>query len=162
MLTLNYWSSYFSQTLARFLLVSVLSTFSLLSGVVPEFSRQAPLLIFSFPVNARAQEFSNEQIRKYARAVLDIEAHRRQAYQDIQTIIGRQPPEIVCNQPTTLRNLPANAQKIASNYCKTSKTIVERSGLGVSAFNAITTRAQEDQNLKRRIQNAMIQIRRQS
>ena len=161
MLTLNYLSSYFRQTLTRSLLLSILTTLSILGGVVPELSRQTPQLIFSFPVIARAQEFSNEQIRKYAQAVLNIEDLRRQAYQDIQRIIGTQPPDIICNQPNTLRNLPTNAQKIAIDYCRNSKTIVERSGLSVTLFNNITTRVQSDQNLKRKIQNAMIEIRRQ-
>ena len=161
MLTPNCLSSYLRSTLTRSLLLSILTTLSILGGVVPELSRQGPQLIFSFSVNARPEEFSNEQIRKYAQAVLNIEDLRRQAYQDIQRIIGTQPPGIVCNQPNTLRNLPRDAQKIAADYCRNSKKIVERSGLSVALFNNITTRAQSDRSLKRKIQNAMIQIRRQ-
>ena len=161
MLTLNYLSFYFPQTLARSLLVSILTTFSILGGVVPELSRQTPQLIFNFTPNTQAQEFSNEQIRKYAQAVLEIEDFRQQAFQEIQTIIGTQPPDIVCNQPNTFRNLPRDARKIAANDCRTSKTIVQRSGLGVAVFNNITVRAQSNQNLKKKIQNFMIQIRRQ-
>ncbi|MGH2416085.1 MAG: DUF4168 domain-containing protein [Microcystaceae cyanobacterium] len=131
----------------------------LLCGVIPEFSWQSPQLIFSS--SAYTQDFSDAQVINYARAVLLMESHRQQAYLDIQQIIGQPPPEIVCNQPSTFRHLPTNAQKIAVNYCTISKKIVENSGLSTTQFNAITVRVQSDQDLERRIQNAMIRIRQQ-
>lgn len=152
-------SHHLNRTFTRSLIANVLAAISLLFGIVPEFVWHSSSLTFSF--YAYTQDFTEAQITKYAQAVLQIETRRQQAYKDIQQIIGYTPPEIVCHQPNTLRNLPSNAQRIAVNYCTTSKKIVENSGLTVSQFNTITIRVRSDQELERRIQNAMIRIRRQ-
>lgn len=146
-----------NRVLTRFLIASFLAMMSVLCGVTPEFSWQSPGIIFSF--SAYTQDFSDEQINKYARVVLEIESRRLQAYQKITQIIGQSPPEIVCNQPDTFRNLPREAQKIAVDYCITSKKMVEDSGLTVAEFNAITLRVRSDPGLEKRIQNEMIRIR---
>jgi hypothetical protein len=136
-----------------------MATMSILGGIIPEFSWHSSKVVFSS--FARTQEFSNEQITKYAKAVLEIETRRQQAYQKIQQIIGQTPPEITCNRRDTFRNLPREAQKIAVEYCNSSKKIVATSGLSVAEFNAITTRVQSDRELKTRIQNEIIRIRQQ-
>ncbi len=159
MLTFKCFSPNLNRTLTRSLVASVLAAIGILCGVVPEFSCQSLRLTFSS--SAYTQDFSDEQVMKYAQAVLLMESLRQQAYQDIQQIIGDSLPNIACHQPNTLRNLPPDAQKIATDYCRTSKQIVENIGLSISQFNAITTRVQSDQNLERRIQNAMIQIQRE-
>mgnify|MGYP006266993961 CR=1 FL=1 len=157
MLTIHDRLSNLNNILTRSLTVSLLAAVAILLGFVPEFSRRSPSLIISF--SAEAQDFSDQDVMNYARAVLQMESHRQQAYEQIKKIIGQAPPAIVCNQPNSYSNLPGEAQKIARDYCSTSKQIVEESGLSVSQFNAITTRAQSDNNLEKRVQNAMIQIR---
>ncbi|MGK7872532.1 MAG: DUF4168 domain-containing protein [Xenococcaceae cyanobacterium] len=131
----------------------------ILWGVVPEFSRQSPRLTFSS--SAYAQNFSDEQVRKYARAVLDIEILRTQALYEIQRILG-QPPrnDIFCDKPDTFPSL-SDARIITIEFCKNSKKIVECNGLSASEFNAITIATQSDENLKIRIRNEMIRIRKQ-
>jgi hypothetical protein len=148
-----------NRTFIHTLVASVLAATAILCGIVPEFSSQSPRLNFSS--SAYTQDFNDQQIANYARAVLLMESYRQQAYKDIQRAIGQPPPEIVCNQPSTFRNLPSEAQKIAVNYCKVSKKIVENSGISVSQFNTMTTRIRSDQNLERRIQNAMIRLQQQ-
>lgn len=157
MIVIDCFSFDLNRVLTRSLIACVMAAMSILCGVIPEFSWHSARMIFSS--YARTQEFSEEQIMKYARAVLEIETRRQQAYQKIQQIIGQSPPDIVCNQPDTFRNLPREAQRIAVDYCTRSKTIVEKSGLTVAEFNAITLRVRSDRELERRIQNAMIRIR---
>lgn len=151
--------SYSNRTFIRYLIATLLATIGLLCGIVPEFSSKSSRLAFT--PYAYTQDFNDTQITKYAEAVLLMESYRLQAYRDIQQIVGQNPPNIVCNQPYTMTDLPQEAQKIAANYCTTSKNIVENSGLSVSQFNAITVRVQSDRVLERRIQNAMIRIRQQ-
>jgi hypothetical protein len=142
----------FTRTLIAFFLAAM----SVLCGVIPEFSWQScKIVVSSF---ARSQEFNNEQITKYAKANLEIELRRQEAYQQIQEIIGQAPPEIICNQTDTFRNLPREAQVIAVDHCVNSKKIVEQSGLTVAEFNAITLKVQSDRELERQIQNEMIRI----
>jgi len=126
----------------------------ILSGVIPQISGK----YINFTATALAQNFSQELLRNYAAAVLKIEPLREQAYNDIQQIIGSEPPEIVCSKENTLSNLPPDAQEIAKQYCSSSKQIVESSGLSVSQFNDITQSAATDNNLKTQIQEAIREI----
>lgn len=151
--------SQLNRTLTHSLVASLLVLMSLLGGFIPEFSWQSSHPIFSS--SAYTQDFNATQIANYARAVLQIEPHRQQAYQAIQKILGQPPPEIVCSQPNSLRKLPREAQRVAVNYCKISKKIVEGNQLSISQFNQITVRVRSDGELKRLIQNAMIRIQRE-
>jgi hypothetical protein len=91
-----------------------------------------------------------------------IEIQRKQAYQEISRILGKSPPAITCNQRESFNNLPANAQRIAVDYCNNSKKIVQDSGLTAAQFNAITNRISSDDNLRRRVQNEMIRLQREN
>jgi hypothetical protein len=145
-----------TRIFTRTLIAFFLATMSVLCGVIPEFSWQScKIVVSSF---ARTQEFSDDQITKYAKAVLEIESRRQQAYQQIQEIIGQAPPDIICNQIDTFRNLPREAQVVAVDYCINSKKIVEDSGLTVAEFNAITSKLRSDRELERQIQNEIIRI----
>ncbi|MEM8779349.1 MAG: DUF4168 domain-containing protein, partial [Cyanobacteria bacterium P01_G01_bin.49] len=103
--------------------------------------------------------FSDEDVTNYARTVLKIESQRQVAYEQIEEIIDDPPPEIACDRPKSLQQLPTDAQKIAVEFCNQSKKIAQESGLSSNQFNAITEKAQKDETLKKRIQNAMIRIR---
>jgi hypothetical protein len=113
-------------------------------------------LLFSQPI--KAQDLSNEQISLYAQTLMEIETHRQQAYQQIQTIMGEEPPEIICNQPQTYNGLPEDAQKVAITYCQTSETLVQDRGMSVQEFNDITLKIREDKNLERRVQQVMLNL----
>ena len=151
--------SFLKQTFIRSLMASILAVMGVVGGTVPEFSRYPLQLSFGF--SAYTQDFNQAQIEKYAKAVLEIETLRQTAYQQIQEIIGNDPPNIICNQPNSFKELPRDAQKIAVNYCNKSKSIVENSGLTVRQFNDLTSRVRSDQELKRRVHNAMIRVQRQ-
>jgi hypothetical protein len=145
-----------SRILTRLLISGVLSALGILCGFVPEFSWQSTQLIFNS--SAYTQDFNDNQVNQYAKAVLQMESYRQQAYREISQVMGKTPPEIACNQRDSFRSLPPLAQRIAVDYCNTSKKIVESSGLSTSQFNAITLRIRSDESLKRRIQSEIRRI----
>ncbi|MBR8828974.1 MAG: DUF4168 domain-containing protein [Gomphosphaeria aponina SAG 52.96 = DSM 107014] len=145
-----------TNNLNKSLIRSLITTtmIGILGGISPATFWKTPL--FSSP--AVAQSFSEELVRNYAQAILKIEPYREKAYNDIQQMIGTAPPEIICSEENSWSNLPPDAQELAQNYCKTSKEIVESSGLSVSQFNEVTRSAANDNNLKTQIQEAIRQI----
>ena len=148
------------QSLRRSFIVTFLAVIAILGGVIPEFSWTTAVV--SFRSSAYTQDFTADQIKRYATAVLLIETQRKQAYQAISQILGKIPPAITCNQRESFNNLPANAQKIAVDYCNNSKKIVQDSGLTAAQFNTITNRISSDDNLRRRVQNEMIRLQREN
>lgn len=159
MLTFPCFPILLKRNLIRTAITSVLAAISILCGAAPQVFWQSPY--FNFNYLAYTQDFSDTQLQSYARAVLQIESHRQQAYREIQKVIGSPPGNLACHQPETLRNLPPQAQKIAVDFCNTSKKIAQNSGLSAEQFNRITRQVQTDAALKRRIQNAIRQIQRQ-
>ncbi len=117
-------------------------------------------LLFSSAGNAETpQPVSTNEVSKYAKAVLYMEPERRQALEEIKKIIGNsEVPTIACNDTNSLSNLPGQAQDVAKNYCKTSQSAVENSGLSVNRFNEITTEQQNNQDLQRQIYNTLIRL----
>jgi len=146
-----------NKTFTRFFIINSLAIIGILCGIVPEYAWNSSGLVFSF--FAYTQDFSQAQINQYAKVVLEIETERKTAYQQIQKILGKNPPQISCNQKDSLKKLPNDAQKIAVNFCNKSKRIAQDSGLKSSEFNAITDGLKKDSNLKNRIQKAIIQLR---
>ena len=138
-------------------LVIGVATVGVVSGFAPDLSGRSSNFVFSSP--AYAQAVSDNELTKYARAVLVMEPVRQTAFNEIKKMIrsGDIPP-IVCHKPKSLNALPNNARKIAVNYCKRSKEIVESNGLTINRFNAITVNLQNDSNLKRRIHNELLRI----
>ena len=143
--------------LSRFFMVNLLAAVGILGGVVPEVAWQPTRLLF-IPI-AYSQEFSQTQINQYAQAILAIEVERKAAYQKIQNLLGRVPPQIACNQKDSLSKLPKEAQVIVVSFCNQSKKIAKTSGLNPADFNAITEAARKNPSLKKRIQTIIIQIR---
>ena len=148
------------QSLRRSFIVTFLAVIAILGGLIPEFSWTTEIV--SFRSSAYTQDFTADQIKRYATAVLLIETQRKQAYQAISQILGKSPPAITCNQRESFNNLPANAQRIAVDYCNNSKKIVQDSGLTAAQFNTITNRISSDDNLRRRVQNEMIRLQREN
>lgn len=146
-----------SKPLATSLFVSALASVGVLSGFAPDLSRRSTN--FSFISAAYAQSVTNTEVTKYARAVLVMEPVRQTAFTEIKKMIrsGDIPP-IVCHKPKSLNTLPSKARKIAVNYCKRSKQIVESNGLTINRFNAITINLQSDPNLKRQVHDQLIRI----
>jgi signal recognition particle receptor subunit beta len=140
--------------------VTFLAVIAILGGLIPEFSWTTEVV--SFRSSAYTQDFTADQIKRYAKAVLSIETERKKAYQAISQILGKSPPVITCNHLESFNNLPANAQRIAVDYCNKSKKIVQDNGLTAAEFNAITNRIRSDDSLRRRVQNEMIRLQREN
>ncbi|MEC4805941.1 MAG: DUF4168 domain-containing protein [Jaaginema sp. PMC 1079.18] len=146
-----------NRLLVRSFLVGALATLGVTVGITPDLTQNAP---FSLETAAYAQSVSNDDIRNYAQAVLAMEPLRQSAYNDIKRIIGSEPANIVCSQPSSFNNLPRNARNIAVNYCNRSREIVRRYFSDLSRFNTITEQVQGSDDLKRKVQNAMIELQR--
>lgn len=145
-----------NRILLQSLTVGTISAAGLLTGWVPSLSLQSAGLVLDSA--AYAQEISQDEITKYARAVLAIEPRRREVYDEIKGMVGTVPP-IVCNETRKINTLPGNIRGIiAVNYCDYAKKIIEGNGLSVSRFNQITLNLQADPTLKQRIQAELIRL----
>ncbi len=144
--------------LSRFFIANTLAFLGLVGGMIPEVSWQPTALVFRS--KAYSQEFSPDSINRYAKAVLAIEVERKKAFEEIQTLIGRVPPQLTCTNRESIKKLPRNAQVIAINFCNRSKNIAEQSGLKPGEFNQITEAARKNANIKTQIQRAIINLRR--
>lgn len=103
----------------------------------------------------KAQTLSDEQISNYAQAVMQIESNRQRAYAEIQQIMGENPPDIVCNQPSSYNALPEDAAQVAITYCQTSESIVKDTGMTAEQFNQITQQVRQDQELEQKLLDVM-------
>ncbi|MFM1843177.1 MAG: hypothetical protein RLZZ490_1919 [Cyanobacteriota bacterium] len=146
-----------NSVLSRFLIANTLALFGMFGGVIPEVSWQPAAVILR--QSARSQDLGSDKINRYAKAVMAIEVERKQAFQEIQTLIGRVPPQLTCTNRDSIKKLPRNAQAIAVNFCNQSKQIAQDSGLTADEFNRITTAARKDANLKAQIQRAIMNLR---
>lgn len=110
--------------LSRLFIANTLAFLGLFGGMVPEVSWHPTALVFRW--SAYSQEFSPESINHYAKAVLAIEVERKKAFEEIQTLIGRVPPQLTCTNRDSIRKLPRNAQAIAVNFCNRSKQLLKK------------------------------------
>lgn len=115
-------------------------------------------MIFSNPKAYANGNIGESEVKKYAQIVMKMEIPRQQAYDKIKNIFGNNDkiPNIVCNDPKSLGGLPGDAQKIADNYCKRSRKIVESYGLSIERFNKITEAAKNDPGIQERIYKELI------
>jgi Domain of unknown function (DUF4168) len=145
-----------NQILCQSLIVGVLSTWGLLSGVTVELSLGSPSFAFRSSVLAQ----TDDEINRYAQAAKEIESSRQRAYTQIKGIIGGEVPSFACNQrPGSLNALPAGeARNIADRYCDEAENIVKKYNFTNESFNAITRRRQTDQGLEKRIQAALSRL----
>lgn len=134
-----------------------------LFGIVATASFFASTLTFTAKADAQTPTVNNSEIVSYAQAVLAMEPSRQQAFGEIKKLIGGgEIPQIVCNDPKSINNLPQKARDIAVNYCNRSQKIVEENGLSIERFNKITVEIQNDSNLKRQIYNTLIRLQKKS
>lgn len=151
-----YFSQFQLKFLSQALVTAALAATGLLSGIVPEISLDSPSLVFSSAVYAQ-QAVSDPEISNYAQAVLAMEPLRQQAYNEIKKILRGDVPEIQCHRPESLDQLPAEASKIAKNYCNQALALVANY-LSPARFNQITRLADENSDLQQRIANRMQQL----
>ncbi|WP_009631189.1 DUF4168 domain-containing protein [Synechocystis sp. PCC 7509] len=150
-------NAYPNRMLSRSLVVVVLSALGLLCGVAPDVSGRFGSIVFSSA--AYAQEFSDSDIAKFARAAFSIEVERRNTQQKIRTMTGGNAPEISCDQPQALTNLSENVRSEFVDFCKFSADKIKENNLEVGQFNAIKTRYNSDPAVKKRVNEQLRRLR---
>ncbi len=136
----------------------ILAIVSILVGLAPDYHSWQSLSDRT-SILAYSQDLSETKINQYAQVVLNIEAERKKAYANIQAILGKKTPEIICNQSETIRNLVPDAQKVAVDYCFKAKKFVESSGLTVAEFNTITNQIRDNQSLENLIGQRIVKLK---
>jgi len=147
-------SSSINRSLTHLMAASTIAVLSILIGLTPRSFSSRNYFLFAY-----AQNISESQINKYAQALLNIELERQKAFHTIKSILGKNPSNIVCNQPATFSALAPAAQKVAVGYCGNSKKYVENSGLTIAQFNEITQQVRTNQVLQKNIGQAMLKLK---
>ncbi|NEO52210.1 MAG: DUF4168 domain-containing protein [Okeania sp. SIO3B5] len=157
------------RLISQSLLVATLSTLGLMMGIVPTKLSGSLLPVFDTAVQAQESftdeeaNFTNEEITKYSKAVLQIEDLRIGVYTDIKNEFEKQSPggaipPIICNQKSSVNDLPRNIKVIAVNYCNKAKDIINSNDMTVTLFNQITMAQKINQSLRERIQEELLRL----
>ncbi|WRH67549.1 MAG: DUF4168 domain-containing protein [Planktothrix sp. GU0601_MAG3] len=143
--------------LTRAVLVGLFSWGAVMLGVVPDVSLSKASGFNTVVLAQQSPEFSEAEIRNYARAVLGIEPRRKTAYNEIQAAFGagKSVPDVVCSETQSINDLDKNVRDIAVNYCTQAKSIIETNELTITRFNEITQRQKADPALQKLIQGEL-------
>ena len=114
---------------------------------------------------------SDDEVMRYARAVLQMDGPRRQAYADIQNLLRGanydvNQVDLACPNTRSLNQLPRSGRndvrRIVTAYCDQASSIVAENRLAVTRFNQISAAYKRDEALEQRIYDALIQIQQQA
>lgn len=142
------------RRLSRPLVFAVITSISGTSiGIVPDLTASQPSLLFSSA--ARADEFSEADLRNYATALMQIEPIRQSTLAQVRASSGGTLPNLVCNQPNTMEGLNSEAKSLFVNYCNKCETIAASRGLSIERFNQITQSVRSNSQLQNRVRNFM-------
>ena len=133
------------------MLGTIATCLGLVSGIVPDFT-QPPSAFFGS--SARADEFSDADLRNYAAALMEIEPIRQSTLAQVRAISGDTLPNLLCNQPSTMDSLKSEAKSLFVNYCKQCETIVANKGIS-EKFNQITQSVRANPQLQSRVRSFM-------
>lgn len=137
-----------NRILSQSLIVGTLAASGLFCGLVPELSKDSHTLVFT--TSAYAQAVNNDELTRYVRASMRIEALRQVVYDEIKRINGGTVPDI---PSCSLQGLPGNIAPIWKRFCAQSQELTEREGFSNSRYNAITRMRQEDPNFEQRVKD---------
>ena len=113
----------------------------------------------TFENQVLAQNPSDADLTKYARAALAIEDLRKNTYSNIQGMLDKsESPQLACHQRQNFEQLPSDARSMAIDYCKQSEMIVKNNGLSIRKFNTITKQLKQNPSLYERLQKIMSQL----
>ena len=101
---------------------------------------------------ALAEGISAPELKKYAKALIEIEPLRIAALETISKKAGGNVPNLMCHQPDSMDSLPTDARKVFVGYCNQSKSIAQGYGLGMDRFNEITNMVLSNPRLQNRLQ----------
>ena len=135
MFIVNLTGNKLNQIKLSMMAAGILAAMSVISGIVPQISWQSRSL--NWHDKAHAQEYTPEEVYNYAKAGFEVELLRQKAYQEIKSLVNEPPPELACDRPETIDNIPANARGIANDYCDRTQQIVRQNNLSVERFNEL-------------------------
>ncbi len=139
------------------LILITLTTTAIALGGTPEINWQNKTV--NINNQAVAQDPSDDDLRKYAQAAVEIENLRKTTFTNIENIVGKSKPnQLNCNRQESLNQLPDNARSIAVSYCKQSEAIVKKYGLSINQFNQITQQVRQNPEIKRKLQSIVGQM----
>lgn len=140
--------------LSRPLLLGIMTgLLGILGGIVPDFNTGQPSSFFNS--SARADEFSDPDLRSYAAALMQIEPIRQSALAQVSRANGGSLPNLVCNQPNTMEGLNNEAKSLFVKYCNQCETIAASQGLSIDRFNQITQAVRSSPQLQNRVRGFM-------
>ncbi|MEM9006724.1 MAG: DUF4168 domain-containing protein [Cyanobacteria bacterium P01_F01_bin.86] len=146
-------------------LAGILGTLGVPSSWVP-----TPLPLVTQAAIAQTDEgFTSEEITQYARAVLDMDIHRIEAYTEIKDILLSLPTPVdigevnmSCSDNQDISAVPRSVRRdvreILFGYCNQAQEIVRDNGLSPRRFNEITSAHQDDTVLSEKIQQELIRL----
>lgn len=148
---INHRTLNFIKTGYQILLLFSLSSSAIALGMIPEINWQSKTI--NIGNEAMAQNVSDEDLRKYAQAAVEIEGLRKSTLNSIESIVGKSTPnQLNCHQEENFNQLPNNARNMAVSYCEKSETIVKKYGLTNTQFNQITQQVRQNPALKQKLQ----------
>ncbi|MEL6382917.1 MAG: DUF4168 domain-containing protein [Cyanobacteria bacterium J06626_18] len=166
------------QAFSRLKMPRHLIATSFIAGVVGIVGIPASLMPVQVPLVtaaaiAQSEDFSSEEITQYARAVLEMDAYRVEAYDKIKQILLNLPApmdpsevNMSCSESQDISAVPrsvrSNVREILFSYCDQARAIVEDYGLDTQRFNEITSAHQHDATLSEKIQQELIRIQNDS
>jgi Domain of unknown function (DUF4168) len=138
----------------RLLLVGMVASWiGILGGIVPDLTSSQPNLVFSSA--ARADDFSDPDLRNYAAALMQIEPIRQSTLAQVSRANSGNLPNLVCNQPSTMEGLNSEAKSLFVKYCNQCESIAASRGLSIDRFNQITQAVRSNPQLQNRVRNFM-------
>jgi Domain of unknown function (DUF4168) len=147
----SYYTVNFIKTSYHLFILLSLSTSAITLGIIPEINWQNKALNISN--QAVAQNVSDEDLKKYAQAAIEIEGIRKTTLSNIESIVSKiKPNQLNCNQSENFNQLPENARNMALNYCNQSENIVKKYGLNNTQFNQIHQQVRQNPTLKQKLQ----------
>ncbi len=149
----------FHQSSIRMLNICILAILGILLGIAPKFSPKS--YTFSFNSAAYARDYTQQEMKNYARAGWQIELLRRRTYKKIKQQTNSRPPNIVCNRPETIDRLPQNIRRIASNYCHETTNIIRNNNLTVRRFNQLKKEYDNGGQFHQQVQQMLIDFQHQ-
>jgi hypothetical protein len=140
--------------LSRPLLLGIMtSLLGIGSGIVPDFTQPPNSFLNSA---ARAEEFTDPDLRNYAAALMEIEPIRQSALAQVSKAnSGGTLPNLVCNQPSTMDMLNSEAKSLFVKYCNQCESIAASKGLSIDRFNQITQAVRSNPQLQTRVRSFM-------
>ena len=153
----------------RILNTSVLASIGLAIGLIPELKismrsldlNVIPSITVSLSNHAYAQEFTPQETRNYAKAGYEIELLRRELYQETKNLINQPPPNIVCDERSTIDSLQPEVREIADRFCSQTLEIVKQNNLTVERYNELKTYYDRQDSFYQQVQSILLELQNQ-